>query len=231
MSVQSPAVRAASAAPDVRADFIRQVYLYVGLAILAFTAVEALLLQWSGARDLAGVMTEGWNWLLVILVFGIVTSFADRWARTTTSPGKVYAGFALFILAEAVLFLPLLLGVSNQADDVLPTAGIITLLMVAGLTAFVFITGTDFSFLRGALVVGGFVALGFIGAGIIFGFGLGPIFALAMVVFASGAILYNTSNILRAYRTDQAVAAALSLFASIALLFWYVTSLVSRQRR
>ncbi|MBA2278299.1 MAG: Bax inhibitor-1 family protein [Chloroflexia bacterium] len=231
MSAQTRTVRAASAPASVRAGFIKQVYLYVALAILVFAAVEALLLQWPGARDFAGVMTEGYNWLLVIVVFGIVTSFADRWARTTASAGKVYAGFALFILAEAVLFLPLLLGISGQADDVLPTAGVITLLMVAGLTAVVVFTGTDFSFLRGALIVGGFLALGLIVASIIFGFGLGLLFAMAMVAFASGSILYNTSNILKTYRTDQPVAAALSLFASIALLFWYVLSIVSRQRR
>ena len=43
-----------------------------------------------------------------------------------------------------------------------------------------------------------------------------------MVVFACGYILYYTSNILHHYRTDQYVAAALALFASVALLFWYV---------
>ena len=45
---------------------------------------------------------------------------------------------------------------------------------------------------------------------------------LAMVVLASGYILYDTSNILHHYRTNQHVAAALALFASVALLFWYV---------
>lgn len=231
MSASSPAVRAASAVPDARASFIRRTYLYVALAVVAFAAVEALLLQWPAARDLARQMTQGYNWLLVMLAFGIITSFADRWARTTTSAGKVYAGFALFIVAEALLFLPLMLGVADQADDVLVTAVLITAMMVVGLTVFAFVSGTDFSFLRGALVIGGFLSLGLIVTSILFGFSLGPLFAFAMVAFASGSILYNTSNILRVYRTDQEVAAALSLFASIALLFWYVLSIVSRQRR
>ncbi len=231
MSASSPAVRAASAAPSARAQFVRQTYFHVAGAIVAFAAVEVLLLQWPVARDLARRMTEGYNWLLVMLAFGVVTSFADRWAQTTTSVGKVYAGFALFILAEGLLFLPLMLGVADRADDVLPTAVLITALMVIGLTTVVLVSGTDFSFLRGALIVGGFVALGLIVASILFGFSLGPLFAFAMVAFAAGSILYNTSNILLVYRTDQPVAAALSLFASIALLFWYVLSIVSRQRR
>lgn len=47
-----------------------------------------------------------------------------------------------------------------------------------------------------------------------------------MVLFAAGSILYTTSNILHHYRADQHVAAALSLFAGVALLFWYVLQVV-----
>ena len=43
-------------------------------------------------------------------------------------------------------------------------------------------------------------------------------FSAAMIVFASGAILYNTSNLIHRYQPGQHVAAALSLFASVALL-------------
>ena len=85
-----------------------------------------------------------------------------------------------------------------------------------------FVTKTDFSFLKWALVAGGFVALAAIVVGVMMGFSLGIWFSIAMVVLASGAILYNTSNILHHYHTDQHVAASLALFASVALLFWYV---------
>ena len=37
---------------------------------------------------------------------------------------------------------------------------------------------------------------------------------------AAGYILYDTSNVLHHYRTDQHVAASLALFASVALLFY-----------
>jgi FtsH-binding integral membrane protein len=47
-----------------------------------------------------------------------------------------------------------------------------------------------------------------------------------MIAYAAGAILYNTSNVLHHYRPDQHVAASLALFASVALLFWYVLQLV-----
>jgi hypothetical protein len=46
------------------------------------------------------------------------------------------------------------------------------------------------------------------------------------VLVACGWILYDTSNVLHHYRTDQHVAASLALFASVALLFWYVLRIV-----
>ena len=110
--------------------------------------------------------------------------------------------------------------------NVIPTAGMITLLMFAGLTVAVFVTGHDFSFLRTALIVGGFAAIGFILCGALFGFDLGNVFTVAMIVLASGYILYDTSNVLYHYRIGQHVAASLALFASVALLFWYVLRLV-----
>ncbi len=230
MSTANPAMRVDASAPSARAAFIRQTYLHVALAIAAFAALEWLLLRWSGARDLANLMTGGYSWLVVLLAFMFVSRIADRWARSSTSVGMTYLGLGLFVVAEAVLFLPLMYRVSRQGDDVLSSAAVITLLMVIGLTAVVVVTRTDFSFLRTALTIGGFVALGLIVASIIFGFSLGLLFAVAMVAFASGSILYNTSNIMHAYRTDQPVAAALSLFSSIALLFWYVVSITSRRR-
>ena len=67
--------------------------------------------------------------------------------------------------------------------------------------------------------------------GALFGFGLGLLFSIAMVGLASAAILYDTSKILHHYSTDQHVAASLELFASVALLFWYVLRILMRLSR
>ena len=130
----------------------------------------------------------------------------------------------IFIVAEAIIFLPLLYVAQNFVSDsqVILKAGITTACIFGGLTMVAFTTRKDFSFLRSILMVGGFVALGIIVVSIVFGFSLGTFFAGAMAVFASVAILYSTSNVIHHYRTDQAVAASLSLFASVALLFWYI---------
>ena len=90
----------------------------------------------------------------------------------------------------------------------------------------VMLSGADFSFLRTALALGGFVALGVIVCSMIFQFTLGLVFIAALITLASGYILYDTSNVLHHYRIGQHVAAALALFASVALLFWYMIQLV-----
>jgi FtsH-binding integral membrane protein len=50
-----------------------------------------------------------------------------------------------------------------------------------------------------------------------------------MVALAGASILYDTSNILLHYPEDRYVGASLQLFASVALMFWYVLRLMSRR--
>jgi FtsH-binding integral membrane protein len=78
-------------------------------------------------------------------------------------------------------------------------------------------------------MIGGFVALGLIVASFLFGFELGLLFSAGMVLLAGASILYTTSNLLHHYRTDQHVAAALELFAAVALLFWYILRIFMRR--
>ena len=115
-------------------------------------------------------------------------------------------------------------------SGVIATAGIATLGLFAVLTTIVFVTRKDFSFMRSILWFGGFAAMGLIVCAILFNFSLGPIFTYAMIAFACGHILYDTSNVLHHYRVGQHVAASLSLFASVALLFWYVLRIVMASR-
>jgi hypothetical protein len=115
--------------------------------------------------------------------------------------------------------------------QIVPLAGATTLVLLGALTAVVFITRKDFSFLRTILMFGGFAAMGLIVVAILFGFTLGPIFTYAMIAFACGYILYDTSNVLHHYRIGQHIAAALALFASVALLFWYILRLFMSSRR
>ena len=91
-------------------------------------------------------------------------------------------------------------------------------------------TRKDFSFLRAILMWGGILALIAIIGGIVFGFQLGTWFSVAMIGFAGAAVLYDTSNIINVYPEDRYVSAAMQLFASIALMFWYVLRLMMGNR-
>ncbi len=216
---------AANALPEERASFIRKTYLHLAGAILAFTFIEFFIFSSGKAFALTETMLGGrWSWAIVLLAFMGISMLAQYWANSHASKALQYAGLAVFTVAEAIIFVPLLflVAIRSNSYEIFAQAGITTLGLFLGLTAVVFLTKKDFSFLGPILMIGGFVALGFIFSGIIFGFGLGNIFSFAMVAFAGGAILYDTSNILHRYRTDQHVAASLSLFASVALLFWYI---------
>lgn len=216
---------AAEALPEERASFIRKTYLHLAGAILIFTLIEGYLISSGAGLALANTMLGGrWSWLIVLGAFMGISMLAQWWANSQTSKALQYAGLGLFIVAESVIFLPLMFMAAARSNsmEIFTQAGITTLGLFLGLTAVVFLTKKDFSFLGPILMIGGFVALGFIVAGILFGFSLGNVFAFAMVAFAGGAILYDTSNILHRYNTNQHVAASLSLFASVALLFWYI---------
>jgi len=216
---------AADAIPAERAAFIRKTYLHVAAALAVFALMEAYLVTSGAGLAIAQTMLGGrWSWLIVLGLFMGVSVLANWWANSQTSKGMQYLGLTLYVVAEAIIFLPLLFIAENMSGGgaMIAQAGIVTLGLFLGLTAVVFLTKKDFSFLGPILAIGSFIALGFILSGIVFGFGLGSIFSFAMVAFAGGAILYQTSNILHQYNTNQHVAASLTLFASIALLFWYI---------
>jgi FtsH-binding integral membrane protein len=224
---------AAQAHADARAAFIRRTYGHLAGAILAFIAIEALLFQIPGIKEeLILPMLRG-SWFFVMIAFMAVGWVANRWAQSDASPGLQYLGLALYVVAEAIIFLPLLYlaAVMTHDPNLIPTAGIMTLAIFGGLTVAVFITGKDFSFLRTALMIGSCLALGIIITSFLFPISLGLIFCYAMVVLMSGYIVYYTSNVLYHYRTDQHVAAALALFASIATLFWYVLQIAMLSSR
>jgi FtsH-binding integral membrane protein len=223
---------AADAVPDERARFIRKTYTHLAGAILAFVGLELAIFSTPPVRDaLVGLLTQ--SWLLTLALFIGASWIADRWARRGGSRSMQYVGLGLYVVAQAFIFVPLLYVAAYLVDDptLIPTAALIAGALFLGLTVVVFTTRADFSFLRGAVLVGGLVALGLIVASLLFGFTLGVVFSAAMIGLAAASILYSTSAVLRDYRTDQYVAASLSLFAAVALLFYYVLRILIQLRR
>ncbi|MCF7817872.1 MAG: Bax inhibitor-1 family protein [Kiritimatiellales bacterium] len=223
----------AQAQPSERAAFIRRTYAHLAGAVLAFIALEAYMITSPIAEMLLNVMSMRFGWLMILGGFMILGRLASGLASSTASQSVQYVGLTLYVILESVIFAPILLiAAYYSSPEVLPTAAILTIGIFAGLSVIVFTTKKDFSFLGGILKIGFMVALGLIVCAVLFGFNLGLVFSFAMVLLASGAILYDTSKIMLHYHTDQHVAAALQLFASIALLFWYILRiLMSLNRR
>ncbi len=220
-----PGLMAAEAGTTERMAFIRRTYLHLFGAIFIFTALEALIFASGAAATIAQAMMG--SWILVLAAFIGVSFLANWWATRDTSPALQYAGLGLFIGAEALIFLPLLyLAVAQGGGiDVIISAGSVTAILCGFVTIFVFVTKKDFSFMGWGIKLCMIGALILVVLATLFGWSLGAWFSGLMIVLGLGYLLYETSNVLHRYRTDQHVSASLALFASVMLVFYYVLRL------
>ncbi|MGD8859669.1 MAG: Bax inhibitor-1 family protein [Myxococcales bacterium] len=207
-----------------RAQFIMKTYLHLLGAVLAFVGLEVVLFQSGLALPLAQAML-GTSWLLVLGGFMVAGWLSTHMAHRAESMPAQYAALALSVVAHAVIFAPLLVIATLQFPGAIGSAAQVTTLGFVGLTAVVFTTRKDFSFLGAVLRWVGLCVLLLIAASLLFDFTLGTLFSVGMVAFAGAAILYDTSNVLHHYPEDRHVGAALQLFGSVALMFWYVLRL------
>ncbi len=234
MAYQTSTYADSLAPATTRADFIRRTYLHLAGAVLAFVALEYVLLNSSFAPAFLQLIGHSrLGWLAVLGAFAVAGWMARSFAANTKSLGAQYFGLGLYVVVEAVIFVPLIF-IANQMDksgSTLRAAAVMTGMLFAGLTGVGLTSRRNFSFLRGFLVMGSFVALGLILLSALIGFTLGLIFSAAMIILACAAILYDTSRVIHDFDTDQHVAASLELFASVALLFWYVLRLLMSLNR
>jgi hypothetical protein len=214
-----------------RDKFIARTYNHLFGAIALFAAIEVALFKLGVAERIAMLLMGGrYSWMLVLGGFMVVSWLASRAAHTSLSKTTQYAALGLFVLAEAIVFVPLLFIANNVAPGSIQSAALVTMVGFAGLTGIAFWTRKDFSFLGAVLRWVGFGVLLLIGASLLFGFHLGTFFSVGMVVFAGAAILHDTSNVLHHFPEDRYVGAALELFASVALMFWYILRLFMSSR-
>lgn len=221
----SPAgIRAAA-----RSEFIARTYTHLLGAIALFLAIEVWLFRSGTAETIAQAML-GTSWLVVLGGFMIVSWLASSVAATSLSRPAQYAALGAFVFAEAIIFVPLLFIANAVAPGAIRSAGLLTAIGFAGLTAVAFVSRRDFSVLTALLRWAFVVALLAIVGSLLFGFQLGTWFSVAMVGLAGVAILRDTSAIIHHFPDDRDVAAAMQLFASVALMFWYLLRLFMDRR-
>lgn len=224
-----PVARASLAS---REKFISRTYNHLFAAIAYFTLLEVALFNipvtlstgvvTSAAAVIASTMMSV-SWLLVIGGFILASVLFGALARKPGSRGMQYVGLFGFATAEAIVFVPLLFIANSYVPGAIASAAIITLIGFGALTAIVFITKKDFSFMRKFLVFATILSLVVIVAATIFAWPIGgALFSGAMVLLSGGWILYQTSSIMRDYPEQYYVSAALALFTSVAMMFYYV---------
>jgi FtsH-binding integral membrane protein len=224
------AVAVAALPVDARATFITRTYVHLYGAIVGFTLFEALLFMTGLALPIARAFLSV-SWLWVLGGFVLVSWLASRVAHTAQSMAVQYLALAGYVVAEGLIFVPMLLIAQYFAPGTIQAAALFTLLGFTALTVIVYATRRDFSFLGPFLAFGGVVALAAIVGGAVFGFQLGTFFSVAMILLAGGSILHDTSKVMREYPEDRYVGASLQLFAGVALMFWYVLRLFLSSRR
>jgi uncharacterized protein len=214
-----------------RRGLLRRTYGHLMGAIVVFTIIELVLFKTGAIDKLAPtLMRSQGGWLLILGAFILVGWLATRTAASSISPTAQYVALFGFVAAEAVLFAPILYVADRTAPGAIRSAALITLLGFGGLTAIVFMLKEDFSFLGGILRFAGWMALVTIVAAVLFQFQLGVWFSVAMIALAGASVLYDTSTILKHYPADRHVLGALQLFASVAMMFFYVLRLVMQSR-
>ena len=217
-----------------RADFVVKVYQHLILALLSFVALEAVFIRIGVAESIYDFLSaSSGSWLLILGGFMLVSWLASNWAHAIDDPQKQYMGLFALVAAEAVIFAPFLHYFFSVRDDggTVWAAAAITAAGFGGLSAVAYTTRKDLSFLRPMLMWGGIAALVLIFAAVMFGLSLGIWFSVAMIALAGGSILYQTQAIMARYPSDAHVGAAVQLFASVMLLFWYVLRLLMALRR
>jgi len=235
MHESNPFIVADAPAAD-RAAFFRRTYGLVAAAFGAF-AVTLYALFVSGIaetfmRSIAGV--GSWGMLGVMVLFWVGTTAAQSLAFNRASRASQYAGLGLYVLLQAIIFVPLIYYTSyvtkGNPGEILIPACMATGALVVALTAVVFMTNLDFSFLKVAIVIGSICALGIVIVSLFAGWSLGAWFSIAMIVLMATVILYQTNEIKNTMETDQHVAAAFVLFSSFVTLLFYVIRLFAGRR-
>jgi hypothetical protein len=152
------------------------------------------------------------------------------------SMGVQYAAAGIWVFFLGLLLTPLALVVRHATGSfaILGEAAVLTGCVFTGLTAYVFFTKKDFSFLRGALWLLSWLALGVGLLLTVFG-GLGGggsiVYSVLWVVLLGGWVLHDTSKVLHHRHVSQYVAASVDLLIDFVYMFIHIVSILLSSRR
>lgn len=216
---------AAQASIDERLSFIRKVYALFFVATLFAIFGVGLGLSFTPLLVLA---FEHPIIMFLLMIGGVMGAQAVRHVR-----GLNLLALFGFTTLTGIVISPLVYLVMRDNPASLLQAGLLTVGIFGGLTAYTFISKRDFSFLRGMVVTGLIVVIlaGLLNVFIIGSSAFSFAIAAATLLLFSGFVLYDTSNIMRRYPTNEYVAGALSLYLDAFNIFLAVLRLLNAGRR
>lgn len=240
MGMESNPFIVSEAPASDRVAFFKRTYLHVAGAFAAFGALLYAFFVTDVARSImqgfGSIMGSmgGFGILVVMLMFWGGTYVAQKMAENRASRPSQYLGLGLYVVLEAIIFVPLIVMVAIKTNgnpgEILIPACAVTAALVVGLTVAVFTMGIDFSFLRVAIVIGSICALGIILVAAFTDSQLGNWFSIIMILLMATVILYQTQVIKDGCETDQHVLAAFILFSAFVTLLFYVIRLFAGRR-
>ncbi|MBD0324962.1 MAG: Bax inhibitor-1/YccA family protein [Pyrinomonadaceae bacterium] len=204
-----------------RLGFIRKVYALFFASILF--AVGGAWLGLNSPPVLQFAFEHPWI-MLFMMIGGVIGAQAVRHV-----PGVNLAALFGFTTLTGVMISPLLYVVSQNNPASIWQAGLLTVGIFGGLTAYVFVSKKDFSFLRGLVVTGLIVVIlaGLLNIFIVGSSAFAFAISAATLLLFAGFVLYDTSNIIRHYPTNEYVAGALSLYLDAFNIFLSLLSLLN----
>ncbi len=216
---------AARAGLDERMGFVRKVYaLFFAATLFAIGGVAVGV----SYRPLLVFAFEHPYVMFFAMLGGVMSAQAVRHV-----PGVNLAALFGFTALTGVVISPLIAVYTRLNPASILQAGVLTVAIFGGLTAYVFVSKKDFSFMRGMVVTGLIVVFAasllnfFIVGSSAFAFAI----SCAALLLFSGFVLYDTSNIIRRYPTNEYVAGALDLYLDAFNLFLALLRLLNAGRR
>ncbi len=215
---------------ETRSRIVTRVYANLTGAVVAFAAIVALIFATVGVVEIATFVQHNVKLvsfgLLALCIGGPFIGNALLKANPSVTGQYFLLGF--YVLMYVALFLPILafaVLMVGSAQLIWQATGL-TVALFAALSSAVFMTRKDFSFMRAFLFYAGIAGLVVIVAAMITGFSLGTWFSVAMIALACGYILFETSDVMLRTHEGEEVLAAVELFASVMMLFFYVLRLI-----
>jgi len=214
-------VPAAAAPVEERMAFLKKVYGLLSISV--FLAAGASWLTMSNQGFVSMVYS---NYLLFI-VAEIAAVFFAMWARKRETLGLV--ALFTFTILTGITTAPVLLVYTGKT---VTNAAFLTGIIFAGLSFYAIVSKKDFSFLGGMLTTGLVVLIigGLLNAFIFKSSAGSFLYSAVGVMLFSGFILYDTSNILKRYPTDEVISATLSLYLDILNIFILLLHLLGGSR-